>query len=310
MAEVSVKIRDRNFYNVASAKQLGWEPSWFGCYSFGNELLAAIEAYQIKNALTVDGLVGPATFKAITADREAAQFLATNELEKKAVGSQNMIICGGSRVPIKWDKFVGMSDPGNLAMSNGFIRVNSARAPKIFAIHWDCALSARSCRDILAKRHLGVHFCIDNDGSIYQLIDCNDSAQHVSSVNMQSIGVEISSAVELKYQKYYEAKGFGPRPIWAPTVHKQYLGKLLGFYPAQIQALEALLLAVCGHYRIPFETPLVEGASKPTQLMGVSKLAAAGKFSGVVAHYHLTVGKTDPAGLDFLGLMNRLKGVE
>ncbi len=307
MAEVSVKIRDRNFYNVASAKQLGWDPSWFGCDSFGDELLAAVEKYQMKNGLTVDGLVGPRSFKAIYAEREASRWLAENELEKKAQGAKGLIVAGDARIPIKWDKFVGMNDPGNLAMTSGFVRVKGTRKPKMFAIHHDCALSAKSCRDILARRHLGVQFLIDNDSTIYQIIDCNNSAQHIGSLNMLSIGVEISNAVELKYQKYYETKGFGSRPILTPTVHRKYMGKVLGFYPEQIKALEALLIAVCGHYGIPFETPMTEGTTVPTQLMGVSKPVVQGSFSGIIAHYHATKDKVDPAGLDFLGIVERLK---
>ena len=34
---------DKNFYNEASAKKLGWEPSWFGEKYFDDKLVRAIK---------------------------------------------------------------------------------------------------------------------------------------------------------------------------------------------------------------------------------------------------------------------------
>ena len=36
------KIDDQQFYNVASAEKLGWDPSWFGVPHFDEELTRAI----------------------------------------------------------------------------------------------------------------------------------------------------------------------------------------------------------------------------------------------------------------------------
>jgi hypothetical protein len=37
---------DKHFYNEASAKKLGWEPSWFGEKYFDDKLVSAIKKWQ------------------------------------------------------------------------------------------------------------------------------------------------------------------------------------------------------------------------------------------------------------------------
>ena len=62
-------------------------------------------------------------------------------------------------------------------------------------------------------RHF-VHFAIDNDGTIYQFMDCNHIAWHAGSSkwNNNSVGVEIANAYYPKHQGWYKSKGFGERP--------------------------------------------------------------------------------------------------
>ena len=40
---------DKHFYNEASAKKLGWEPSWFGEKYFDDKLVRAIKKWQKEN---------------------------------------------------------------------------------------------------------------------------------------------------------------------------------------------------------------------------------------------------------------------
>ena len=37
---------DKIFYNEASAKKLGWDPSWFGEANFDEDLIIAIKSWQ------------------------------------------------------------------------------------------------------------------------------------------------------------------------------------------------------------------------------------------------------------------------
>jgi N-acetyl-anhydromuramyl-L-alanine amidase AmpD len=150
-----------------------------------------------------------------------------------------------------------------------------------------------------------VHFCIDNDGTIYQLADLQHACWHASdrTVNHKSIGVEISNAYYTKYQDWY-TKRFGPRPVVTDAVvHGRTLDPHLGFYPVQIEALKALWEAVSNACGIPLEAPLKNGELDT----GENRDVSSGKFEGFVNHYNVTNRKIDCAGLDLVKLLNEVK---
>ena len=60
---------DKDFYNESSSAKLGWEPEWFGCAEFDDDLVEAIKKFQKKNRLGADGLCGPGTFRVIYNER-------------------------------------------------------------------------------------------------------------------------------------------------------------------------------------------------------------------------------------------------
>ena len=96
---------------------------------------------------------------------------------------------------------------------------------------------------IINRRGVSMHFGIDNDGTIYQLLDTQHGAWQAGHWygNKQGIGVEISNAYYTKYQGWYEKNGFGSRPVVTDAVvHKRTLGDHLGFYPVQLEALKKL----------------------------------------------------------------------
>ena len=62
---------DKNFYNESSAKNLGWDPSWFGQKYFDEQLTRAIKKWQKNRGLAADGLCGPATYRRIWTERQA-----------------------------------------------------------------------------------------------------------------------------------------------------------------------------------------------------------------------------------------------
>ena len=62
---------DKDFYNESSAGKLGWEPEWFGCDDFDDDLTAAIAKFQKDRKMTADGLCGPGTFRVIYNERMA-----------------------------------------------------------------------------------------------------------------------------------------------------------------------------------------------------------------------------------------------
>jgi len=276
-----MRIDQKIASNKVSAKKYGWDPSWFGCSSFDSNLILKIEEFQREFNLTVDGLVGPNTHRVANSFRMSSK--------------DQYIICGGKRVPIDWPKVIAMDERGALTVPSKNYKKGLRRKPNMFVVHWDACLSASSCASVLRDRGLSVHFCIDNDGTIYQLVDCDDIAYHAGNVNSASIGVEVSNAFYPKFQSWYEKNGFGARPVLTNTrVHGSVIDSHLDFYPIQKEALSVLIKTVCNWYGIPLQTP--------DSITEVPE-AARGTYKGVVSHYHVTKNKIDCAGLDISSLL-------
>ena len=204
---------------------------------------------------------------------------------KKTVVAKT-IYCNGDHVPVAWDKVVTYREQPDWSLPDSNMKSFSGnRKPSIFVVHWDGCLDSEMCHRVIEGRGLSVHFCIDTDGTIIQLMDTNNIAWHARGVNTQSIGVEVANPVYMKYQDKQDS----PRPVWpAEKFNGKTQQKRLGFYPIQEQALKVLIDSVCGYYQIPLVYPTYKGQIKDPH-----------KFSGVIGHYHVTRNKTDPLGLDF-----------
>ena len=178
---------DKDFYNENSALRLGWEPHWFGCDEFDDDLVEAIMKYQKKNGMGADGLCGPSTFRVIYNER-------MSDLEgyrpTDASPGQKFIICNGDYFEIDWPKVKLFFEGDGLKLTKGLRKHVGERNPSFFVCHWDVCLSSKSCHKVLQKRGISVHFAIDNDGTIYQFMDMNDVAYHaVAKCGMQSLWV-------------------------------------------------------------------------------------------------------------------------
>tara|TARA_B100001094_G_scaffold256307_1_gene255458 strand:- start:2813 stop:3727 length:915 start_codon:yes stop_codon:yes gene_type:complete len=301
---------DKNFYNEASAKKLGWEPSWFGEKYFDDKLVRAIKKWQKERRIPADGLCGPTTFRRLWTERQAPRVVGEYCKDPRATYS-NSIVYNGRFYPIKWDKFVLWSDDTGLETSKGKYYDYSGRPQRpirYFVNHWDVCLSSESCQGVLSKRGISVHFLIDNDGTIYQTMDLQHAAWHAGSerTNRASAGVEISNAYYPKYQSWYVENGFGERPLIEDAwVHGEKLDPFMGFYPVQMEALKALWEAIQGATDIPYETPVNQFGKTSTKY---EQDVAYGKFSGFVSHYHVSKRKIDCAGLDIKSLLDEIAG--
>lgn len=289
-------IQAKIVYNTKSASKHGWSPIWFGVGDYNEELIEKIIEFQEKHDLEADGLCGPMTYaRALTA--------------REANVDTNYIICNGESVWIDWHKTVNMYHrDGKEIPSDCYSTSSEIRTPTMIVTHWDAALSADSCYRILKKRGISSHFVIDNDGTIYQLVDTQHKGWHAGNraVNACSIGIDFSNAYYTKYQDWYVRRGFGERPIIEDApMHGRTLEPFLGYYPVQIEAYKALVKGLCEHYNIKLECPLDEDGEL---LSTVDDTAAASDFEGVVCHYHLTRRKKDTAGLELKKILEDIKG--
>lgn len=293
---------DKNFYNKMSAQKLGWEPEWLGEDDFDDELVEKIKVFQLSVGLKDDGLLGPMTYRRLTTQREAERTLIP--------ACSSVIICNETEIPIRWNKVVTLKDRGNMALPKNCYRSIETyeRNPTMIVTHWDAALSAESCYRILKKRGISSHFVIDNDGTIYQMVDTQHVGWHAGNraVNDRSIGIDFSNAYYTKYQDVYEKRGHGPRPILSDShVHGVKLKLHLGYYPEQIKAYKALVESLTCYYQdIALQCPTDDDGNLITTVVEEAKDAS---FKGIVCHYHLTRGKIDCAGLKLDEIINDIK---
>ena len=151
-----------------------------------------------------------------------------------------------------------------------------------------------------------MHFLIDNDGTIYQMVDTQHIGWHagIRDVNKNSIGIDFSDAYYTKYQNWYVRRGFGERPILEGVkMHGRTLDPFLGYYPIQLEALKQLWKAYHKWLDIPLEYPQTDGkwcqTEHPTSIKGT--------FRGFNNHYNYTKGKIDCAGLNVPKLLEEVK---
>lgn len=231
----------------------------------------------------------PLEVKTSDVDNLAAR-VTRNEKEFSEFMSYNkFIICNGKKIPIQWDKVILWSDHGGFGYDKKCYIEKTSRNPTMFVTHWDVTLNTTAMVQVTKERGLSVHFGIDNDGTIYQMLDTKEVAYHAKGVNQSSIGVEISNGVLMKYNDYYIKKGFGPRPVVdRDIIHGNNIGPHLGFYPAQIEACKQLYKAINLAHDIPLMTP----ASTTVVPEVVSS-----KYKGFVGHFHVTTNKIDPGNL-------------
>ena len=303
---------DKDFYNSSSSSKLGWDPSWFGCTEFDHVLVKAVQKWQRENGLKADGLVGPATHRRIWTEREAT-ISDHKPSQNLYTMTDKHIVHNGKFIPIEWPKVVLWDDPSGFKANKGCYTDLSGkpdRKPTMFVNHWDVCLSSESCAKVLNTRGISVHFLIDNDGTIFQMLDTQHKAWHAGipryeGGNNKGIGVEIANAYYPKYQSWYVKNGFGERPIqehgW---VHGRKLSPFLDFYPDQLAALKALWKACHIGVGIPLEYPKNKLGHIETS---VHKECERGTFKGVCNHYNFVRTKIDCAGLDLPTLLDEVK---
>ena len=109
---------DKIFYNEASAKKLGWDPSWFGEANFDEDLIIAIKSWQRKHKITADGLCGPGTFRRLWTHRE--DNISDYAPPTAVCGpGDKFIVHNGRFIEIDWDKVILWDEPTGLECKPG-----------------------------------------------------------------------------------------------------------------------------------------------------------------------------------------------
>ena len=278
-------------YNLKPAKNYGWSSEWFYSEKFDETLIENIKTFQRDYKIKVDGMVGPSTLRRRETEMLAETF---TPIKRRARKGERFIVYNGRKFPIAWKKVILWDERGGLAAKPGCYYDWSEkpdRSPIQFVNHWDATLSSQACARIINKRGLSMHFLIDNDGTIYQMLDMQHVAWQAGakSWNTAGIGVEISNAYYLKYQNWYEKHGFGKRPVVISELNNRALGPHLDFYPIQLQALAALWAAVHDSVGINLDVCKTKGVDEDCRQLN---------YNGFINHYNLTANKIDCASLD------------
>jgi N-acetylmuramoyl-L-alanine amidase len=204
--------------------------------------------------------------------------------------------------------------------TDGWTLENLQQQVDQFVIHYDVCGTSRRCFYILQDmRTLSVPFMLDVDGTIYQTLDLKERAWHAGEANDRAVGVEIAhmgaygTAEEIG--KYYATDALGPyfvlpdtsresgilkpyfvpRPARKEIITGQIHGRTLYQYDytdAQYAALIKLTAAL--HRVLPkitLDVPRRPDGTVRNTVLSREELAA---WSGLLGHYHITVGKIDP----------------
>jgi N-acetyl-anhydromuramyl-L-alanine amidase AmpD len=192
-----------------------------------------------------------------------------------------------------------------------------------FVIHYDVCGTSEQCFNILHDhRTLSVHFMLDVDGTIYQTLDLKERAWHASQANDRSVGIEIANmgaypadkmdtlkqwykvnddgSVELTIPESRGDGGvrtpnFKTGPIRNELVTGTINGAELNQYdltPEQYKALVKLTAALTEIFpKIRLDYPRDENGNA---IPGVISDEHFTEFQGLIGHYHITKGKSDP----------------
>ena len=237
-------------------------------------------ATHTESPLVCDGVMGNKTFSVL------------KSTSVNPVG-RDYIVLNKVHVPVDF-KVISFDENGGYSFyphrKNYRSRVNKITA---ITVHWDAALSAISCFNILLRRNFSTHFCVDVewDGKklipvVYQFGDPSDMVTHHGGfVNGLTIGIDMSNAVDMQFQSSYVSRLKVPRPVVTGSVHGDK-STILGFYPEQKACLKSLCHALMRTYNIK---PVA-----PTHKDTISPEVFKSSWSGVMGHLNLTTNKWDP----------------
>jgi N-acetyl-anhydromuramyl-L-alanine amidase AmpD len=165
-------------------------------------------------------------------------------------------------------------------------------------LHHDVCLSAQRCFNVLKSKGLSTHFCVDNDGTVFQFADPGkEEAFHAlgnvlisgerksEGFNKHSIGIDISNIVMVSHANKYDP----PREKKTLKVQgKDYTGLMP--FPIQIEATLKLIKML----RLYFSQITLDFR---TEFEWVGDIKT--NTPGIWGHAHVSPMKVDPFGFPF-----------
>jgi hypothetical protein len=164
--------------------------------------------------------------------------------------------------------------------------------PDVILWHWTGGEnSAETVYHTLINRSLGVTFCVDRDGVIYQYLDpvLYDPKDTGGEIGRRSISLEIVNyGFRLKGQPI-PSKG-KDRILDDEVIHGAKV-RCARFFPDQLTSVAALTKVLCSELGIPMTFPREPDGKLAFRVLSKKEQRA---FKGIMGHNHKTTQKYDP----------------
>lgn len=201
-----------------------------------------------------------------------------------------MIILGGEEYPVGAESLT-WHDHG-MSCAEEPRTVPRDIYPDLIIWHWTGGEnSAATTYETLRQRNLGVSFCIDREGVIFQYLDpvIWDPRDTGGRMGRRSISIEGANYGFRRRGRPIPRRG-RDRETDEERIHgvKTTVAR---FYEAQITSFAALTKALCLHLDVPMVFPReADGSIAYRELTTKEKRG----FTGIIGHFHKTNWKLDP----------------
>jgi len=164
--------------------------------------------------------------------------------------------------------------------------------PSLIIWHWTGGENpASTVYETLIRRRLGVEFCIDIEGIIWQFVDplLWDPQDTSGAEGHRSISIEIVNYGFAWKKSEVPVKG-RDRIVDNETIHTNKL-RVARFWPDQITAVENLTITLCDSLNIPKKFPKDKNGKTALHVLTPEEQK---NFTGIMGHFHKTTQKFDP----------------
>lgn len=202
------------------------------------------------------------------------------------------VILGGKKYAVDAPVKVLTWEDHGLTFAGAVNTRRRVQKPDLIVWHWTGGEnSAFTTYQTLMQRDLGVSFCIERGGDIYQFCDpvVWDPQDMGGASGKRSISIEVAN------YGFQLRGGPGPargldRQVIVERIHGARV-RCASFYPIQVSALASLTKTLCDALGIPLRFPREADGSIALRLLRAKELRG---FSGIIGHFHKTDQKYDP----------------